>query len=307
MYLSSKRQAIIFGAGQIGQRLCLHAQAVGNDEILFFVDNNSELWNTSFMLNGKEYDVFSPEQIPKTKYDKVHIAVKDAEREIYVQLVMNLQVPEEKIDCSYLTNFVANVGQRYLESRIWFLACHAQNCKSMGIAGAVAEVGVYRGAFAKEINRCFSDRRLYLYDTFEGFDERDISQELLLSQDADSLKKWRNLMGNFSNTSDHYVKSRLPNPEKCVIKKGYFPETFTEESETFAFVNLDCDLYSPIKAGLELFYPRMSRGGVILVHEYFDEISFLPGIKQAVREFVEQNNCVSMPIGDMQSLAIVKV
>lgn len=165
------------------------------------------------------------------------------------------------------------------------------------------------GAYAKEINRCFPNRTLYLYDTFEGFDDRDMDQESSLlcnEENKKELKEWQISMGNFLNTSVEYVRSQMPYPQQCEFRKGYFPETFNEHDIKFAFVNLDCDLYAPIKEGLEIFYPRLAQGGVILVHEYFDEISFLPGIKKAVDDFVEKNNCVCMPIGDKQSIAIIK-
>src|SRR5580700_1001732 len=42
------------------------------------------------------------------------------------------------------------------------------------LVGNVAELGVYKGKFARYINQFFPDRSLYLLDTFEGFDNRDI-------------------------------------------------------------------------------------------------------------------------------------
>lgn len=36
----------------------------------------------------------------------------------------------------------------------------------------VAEGGVFQGMFAAEINRYFPKNKLYLFDTFEGFDKR---------------------------------------------------------------------------------------------------------------------------------------
>jgi O-methyltransferase len=36
----------------------------------------------------------------------------------------------------------------------------------------------------------------------------------------------------------------------------------------YALVNLDADLYNPTKAGLEYFYPHLSPGGVIFIHDY---------------------------------------
>jgi len=46
---------------------------------------------------------------------------------------------------------------------------------------------------------------------------------------------------------------------------------------------MDADLYNPTKAGLEFFYPRLSPGGVILVHDYNYKWE---GLMKAVDEFV---------------------
>ena len=43
------------------------------------------------------------------------------------------------------------------------------------VNGNVAELGVYKGDFAKRLNQLFPDKKLYLFDTFEGFDEKDIT------------------------------------------------------------------------------------------------------------------------------------
>ncbi len=44
-----------------------------------------------------------------------------------------------------------------------------------------------------------------------------------------------------------------------------------------------CDLYKPTKVGLDLFYPRMSRGGIFFIHDYSSQI--WNGAKMAVDEF----------------------
>jgi hypothetical protein len=64
------------------------------------------------------------------------------------------------------------------------------------------------------------------------------------------------------------------------------------------------DLYKPTKDGLRVFYPLMVRGGVILVHDYFND-DYL-GAGRALDEFVNENALVAMPIGDDFSMAIVK-
>jgi len=45
---------------------------------------------------------------------------------------------------------------------------------------------------------------------------------------------------------------------------------------------MDADLYNPTKAGLEYFYPRLSPGGVIFIHDYNDKWQ---GLIKAVDEF----------------------
>jgi hypothetical protein len=44
-----------------------------------------------------------------------------------------------------------------------------------GVPGNVAELGVFTGDFARMINYLFPQKRLFLYDTFTGFDARDSS------------------------------------------------------------------------------------------------------------------------------------
>jgi predicted O-methyltransferase YrrM len=97
---------------------------------------------------------------------------------------------------------------------------------------------------------------------------------------------------------------RLSFPEKVTVKEGYFPETFDLYDEQFLFVSLDVDLYEPTKAGLEIFYPRMTKGGVILIDDYFSN-TYL-AVKKIVDEFCMTHNIPLIPIGDNYGVVIVK-
>ena len=89
--------------------------------------------------------------------------------------------------------------------------------------------------FSQEINKYFPDRTLYLFDTFEGFDRRDVEVEI--DRGLSNVKE-----KYYSETSADLVLSRLPHKENVVIRKGYFPETVAGlENESFLFVNLDFD------------------------------------------------------------------
>jgi O-methyltransferase len=123
-----------------------------------------------------------------------------------------------------------------------------------GIEGSVAECGVYRGYLSQFIRQNMPGRKLYLFDTFEGFDTRDSDTE----GDA-----------RFRDTSAEEVLQRIGDTADVVVRKGFFPETTAGlESETFALAVIDFDKYEPTMAALEFFYPRVGAGGFIFVHDY---------------------------------------
>lgn len=169
--------------------------------------------------------------------------------------------------------------------RVSTLELFSREAYRRNIQGACAELGVYKGDFAKQINRFLPDRRLFLFDTFEGFDIRDLEDE-----DASFVK------GGW-NTSPDIVLGKMTNPEVVIIKSGYFPDTSVRlENERFCFVSLDADLYAPTKAGLEFFYPRLNPGGIIMVHDYNGK-SF-QGVRRACEEFHQRNGAGYVCIGD---------
>lgn len=123
-----------------------------------------------------------------------------------------------------------------------------------GVAGALAEGGVYRGWMSKFIRQHLPDRTLYLFDTFEGFDRRDTG----------SVGDVR-----FRDTSVEEVLESIGDTRNVVVRKGFFPETAAGlEDERFAFVMIDFDKYEPTLAALEFFYPRTNSGGFIFIHDY---------------------------------------
>jgi len=154
--------------------------------------------------------------------------------------------------------------------------------------GAVAELGVFQGDFAKIINRTFPDRKLYLFDTFEGFGKKDIEVE----KKVNVCSKQH----DFSNTNIDIVMKKMTYPENIIIKKGYFPETAEGLEETFVFVSLDVDLYEPIYNGLKYFYTRLVKGGYIMVHDY-NNIEY-PGAKEAIKRFSLESGIPYFPLPD---------
>lgn len=162
---------------------------------------------------------------------------------------------------------------------------------------AVAEVGVFRGVVASVINHFFPNKDIYLFDIFEGFDDRDVDVDWQMGY----LKAERQA---FKETGVELVKSRMPHQDKVIIKKGWFPESASGcEAEKFCLVSLDTDLYQPIYSGLHWFYPRLANGGYIMVHDY--NIEGYKGSKQAVREFAKEVGGNFVPLPDMGGTAVI--
>ena len=99
----------------------------------------------------------------------------------------------------------------------------------------------------------------------------------------------------------------LPYPDKAVVCKGFFPESITEEAgkEKYAFVSLDVDFEESTFEGLKFFYPRLSEGGYIFIHDY--NTYYLKGVKAAVKryeEFIGQK-LKAIPIADRAGTLII--
>ncbi len=182
-----------------------------------------------------------------------------------------------------------------------FDLCRNEICNS-GIEGAIAELGVFRGDFAQYLNRSFPDRRLYLFDTFEGFDDIELKADISSDNCDDAFIERKD---RFSMTSEDIVLEKMDYPKNVVIKKGLFPDSLNGLEDTFAFVSLDADLEIPIYNGLEYFYPRLSEGGYIFIHDF--NTPSLTGAKKAVNRFENKYDIrlIKCPIPDVEGTLIV--
>ena len=136
------------------------------------------------------------------------------------------------------------------------------------VKGEIAEVGVFKGGSAKLICEAKGEKELHLFDTFEGLPEVGAVDE-----------RFRKGM---YRSSENNVRSYLMNYPGVHIYKGEFPETAKPiENRKFSFVHLDVDIYLSTLNCLKFFYPRMSKGGVILCHDYMSSA----GVRRAFDEF----------------------
>jgi O-methyltransferase len=160
-----------------------------------------------------------------------------------------------------------------------------QRVLSESVEGSFAEVGVYRGDVSKFVHKLAPNRPYYLFDTFEGFPKEDLEEN--------SLEDNR-----FRDTSVEIVLRNIGDQDNINIRKGYVPATLKGlEDEKFAFVLLDLDLYKPTLRSLEFFYPRVSKGGYLFIHDYNSPESNW-ACNRAVNEFMKDKSEKVIEIAD---------
>ena len=140
------------------------------------------------------------------------------------------------------------------------------------VDGAAAELGVYRGHFARGIHRLLPERKLYLFDSFAGFAPETGASDAFQSAHA--------------NTSVEKVLALMDRPEQVVVKAGYFPGSAQGLEETFCLVSLDVDFEQTTLDGLRYFWPRLAPGGYLMLHDWGNPS--LPGVAAALDRYQQE-------------------
>ena len=159
------------------------------------------------------------------------------------------------------------------------------------IDGDVVELGCYVGESSKYLMKTLietnSNKKLYVYDSFEGLPD-------LSKWEINTGWKPRTLVTSENVLISNFIENNLPTP---IITKGWFcdiPEDRLPEKISFAF--LDGDFYDSIYDSLVKVYDRVVDGGYIFFHDY--KRNDLPGVEAAIKDFFElkgiENNVVEV-------------
>ena len=90
--------------------------------------------------------------------------------------------------------------------------------------------------------------------------------------------------------------------KKNNVKKSFKKWWFSFGQNQYALVHLDADLYNPQLSGLEYFYTRTSKGGLIIIHDCINEYF---GSRAALDEFFLDKPETPIVIPDKSGSAIV--
>lgn len=298
-------RAIIFGAGKYSTYFKRGLEKRYGINIIAICDNDEFKW-------GGEIEgalIINPQQLLEMEFDKIFISVMRINNFISIEnQLLEMGIEREKI---VVLRMSAEYQDVFIESdsfRKNWMKHFADYSRELNLEGNVAECGVFCGDTAVFINKYWPNRTLYLFDTFEGFAEKDISNE---SRNFMAFKEGIFKDNPFKNngTSEELIKiveSRMLYPKNIRVCKGYFPQSATNIKDKFCFVNLDMDLYEAQLEGLRFFWNKMETNGVILLHDYFR--CDLPGVRAAVLDFEKEMKRIlpKIPIGDGCSIAIIK-
>ena len=162
----------------------------------------------------------------------------------------------------------------------------AQSTLDAPIEGDWVELGCYKGdtsiSLAKILKNHKSNKKLWLYDSFAGLPNKTAEDA---SVAGDQFKTGE----LFVSKREVIEKFRRANLSLPIIKKAFFeeldPDSDLPNGISFAF--LDGDLYTSIKTSFKLVLPKLSKQGIIVVHDYNNPE--LPGASRAVDEFLSSH------------------
>jgi O-methyltransferase len=181
--------------------------------------------------------------------------------------------------------------------RLFATALACKHALDQNIAGDFVECGVWRGGNAMVAAAIFNfhkaDKKVYLYDTFEGMtmptdadrknsDGTEAVAEFVKHQKADH-NDW--CYASLEDVRDSFQTAGLLS-DSVVFVKGDVLKTLELKSvpSKISVLRLDTDWYESTKRELEILYPKLSFGGTLIIDDY----GHWAGSKKAVDEYFQR-------------------
>jgi len=166
------------------------------------------------------------------------------------------------------------------------------------IPGDFVEAGVWRGGSSIVAKKFLTgNRNFYLYDTYKGMTEPTIHDYRVGSNsNSETLIRWKEQDKNSHNdwvfASLNEVKNNFDQfdllDSDLVFVEGDVRETLTLENipKKICVLRLDTDFYDSTLIELQVLWPLLSPGGVLILDDY----GHWDGARRAVDEYFELNN-----------------
>jgi O-methyltransferase len=178
--------------------------------------------------------------------------------------------------------------------RQWALIKAVEYLNGNKIAGDFVECGVWRGGnlmIAKELCRPSAmQRKFYLFDTFTGMSAPTAADTTHAGADASATYRERVredhvdwVYASLDDVRESFRRASLLD-DRVIFVKGKVEDTLADKRnvpEKIALLRLDTDFYESTRAELEILYPRLVSGGVLIVDDY----GHWRGARKAVDEY----------------------
>jgi O-methyltransferase len=148
------------------------------------------------------------------------------------------------------------------------------------IAGDFVECGVCNGGSAAAVALAIRDsgRRAWLYDSFQGMPQPK-------AVDGEFAERYTGLCVGTEQTVQDAMAIAGFLPENCVIRKGWFQDTFKLPlPDAVSFLHIDADWYDSVSLSLNTFYDRVTEGGIIML----DDFGHWEGCREAFYDFANR-------------------
>ena len=166
------------------------------------------------------------------------------------------------------------------------------------IKGAIMECGVSQGGMMMSAAAALSsmriiDRELWLYDTYTGM-AKPTERDKYIKGKKPVMGKWESLDRGTHNawnaTPLEQVKERMESTgypkEKMVFVKGRVEDTIPGQiPDHIAILRLDSDWYESTKHEMRHLFPRLVKGGVLIIDDY----GTFQGARDVVNEYVAEH------------------
>ena len=156
-----------------------------------------------------------------------------------------------------------------------------------------AEIGVHRGDFSKKILAVARPKKFFLIDPWIYEDGKEYTDSVHGSKKGHNQtlmdRRYESVLKRFSKN--------IGVDQVCVIRDTSENALQEMENHSLDWVYIDGNhLYEFVKKDLELSFSKVRPGGVIAGDDYFSGGWFYGQVKQAVDDFADENNEISLHI-----------
>ena len=164
------------------------------------------------------------------------------------------------------------------------------------VAGDFVECGVWRGGSMMMVALTLlalgrTDKRLFLFDTFEGLPKPDAALDVDIWGNS-GLDGWEphrktDVSSDWAYASLEEVRANMESTgypmDRVFLVKGMVEQTLPAQApQNLAMLRLDTDWYESTRHELEHLYPRLSRRGILIIDDY----GHFLGARKATDEYV---------------------